>query len=58
MLTILQQITISGRKIRRGPCATASSVLFEHTCTRSTVLRSILHAVVVAAAPVQVLDRA
>ncbi|DBB02386.1 TPA: hypothetical protein ACH3X3_011389 [Trebouxia sp. C0006] len=54
MLTILQQITFSGRKIRRGPCATASSVLFEHTCTRRTVLRSILHAVVVAAAPVQV----
>ena len=54
MLTVPQQITFSGRKIRRGSYARASSVLFEHTCTRRIVLRSVLHALVVAAAPVQV----
>ncbi|DBA84082.1 TPA: hypothetical protein ACH3X1_006563 [Trebouxia sp. C0004] len=54
MLTLAQQITFSGRKIRRGPCAIASSVLFEHTWTRRIVLSSLLHAVVVAAAPIQV----
>ena len=55
MLIVPQKITFSGRNIGRDPCAIASSVLFEQSCTRRTVLRSVLHAVVVAAAPVQVL---